>query len=46
MEIFQTSQVSYAPQGFADVNNSLKTLSDKLLSCACMKNHATYQKWY
>ena len=40
MKIFQTSQVSYAPQGFADVNNSIKALSDKLLSGACMKNHA------
>ena len=46
MKIFQTPQVSYPPQGFADANNFLKTLSEKLLNEACMKNHATYQKWY
>ena len=45
MKIFQMPQVSYPPQGFAGVNNFLKTLREKLLNEACMKNHATYQKW-
>ena len=45
MKIFQMPQVSYPPQGFAGVNNFLKTLREKSLNEACMKNHATYQKW-